>query len=838
MAVVVTVAGALAHPASGQERPSAEAPFERLRVEAGALRGLNGDLLGSWGSARGGFLHLALPWGGGELGGRLELVRHPALALEPGDLDEARALVGWAWPLPLSERVDARFGGELGVDYFRLPRPDNPLETEVMAGLLAEAAWRVWGPWRLALGVRRRWTFTEPRLRRDALTAGLGRDLRLPAAGGRLLGGDLPESASPVPTSSATIAPSDIADGPPSIVPAAIGGARWAAVVEDVPGWSTSSVDGVTVRVAPPGAPSAEAARVVVRLDGWEVPLDLLGVTALERLPVEPTSVEGIEVRPGGVAGRPGADAVVDLVSRPLPPGGTMHVSVLGANATGDGGPRALVVEGAPNVESLAWGVAARGGWSSEAVALRTEGAVHRRWVSELPVFARHFAAVDPDVRWPWVEVRRGRVALEADVGPLRHRATLAGSRMDDFFLLPGLPREVPGAASLSTAWLDGRGRLPGAWSLAYGLGRTINTLVVTENRLERELDWRESLSSGRVELRRETGGLALRLERRRVRTGVPLADAADASVVLDGDVSLALGRRDGALRLDLTAAALRDDGRWGGAGSGALVRGTSATVSGLRLSGEAAPPGIRGGLWLQEARGLGLLERWGAGSADRASRLPPLRRISAEAWHRRATDASWVEVRARADRTAGWWLPRADVGVGDGIPFLAGPLGVATDAEGLLGWLDVRYGWSRGPLDGWGSHAVRGVLDGDRVLEEAHETLPRHRSVHHARWLVREDLALTARLEARSGTRHEAFRDAGSLFPAVLSGGAWLDVGARKALLDGRGELELVVRDVLDRELATHPLAGTPGLTLEVLGRVRLGSQPSPGVSSERRRR
>ena len=214
-------------------------------------------------------------------------------------------------------------------------------------------------------------------------------------------------------------------------------------------------------------------------------------------------------------------------------------------------------------------------------------------------------------------------------------------------------------------------------------------------------------------------------------------------------------------------------------------------------------------------------------------------KRWSAEAWHRAGAGGAWVELRGRLDRTRGWWLPRVDAVERDRIPFPAGPVVLATAASGDLGWLAATYGWVRGPLSGSGSHTVRGVLSGDDALERAHAALPRHRSVHRVRWRPLPDVALGARLEARSGARWADFATAGPLFDGTLAGGAWLDLSAEKALLAGRGAVEVRVLDVLDREMRLHPLAGTPGLTLEVLGRLRLGAQSSgPGASSESLRR
>ena len=823
-AALVWALASLAPAAAAAQPVPRPAPFETLRVEMGGLRGLGGDVLEAWGPARGGFLYLGAPWGGGELGGRVELVRHAARGGTGGDLDEARALVGWARGLPLPGPFALRLGGELGVDYLRLPRDDNPLETEVVAGLAAGLSWRVTDAWSLAAGLQRRWTFTDPTLRRDAATLGLSRTFGLPRRAREALGGR-PPGVSPAPPGAAPAAQ------PYATLPVPLpDGLRWAAVLADVSGWSTRTVDGVAVGVAPPGTPSAGAGHLAVRVDGWELPLELLGVLAPDRLPIEPGSVAGLAVRPGFAAGRPGADAVLDVTTRAVPRGLSVRLGAHGANATGDGGPRAVVVGEGPNVESLEWGYGGGFSWGGGHADVQAEGSHHRRWVSELPVFRRNFEAVDPEVRWPWVDVRRGRVAARAAAGAFRIDATAGGSRIDDFVLLPGLPREVPASSTLTAAWVRGEGDVGAGRMLGWWLGRATQGMETTENRLGRTLDWHETVSSGRVSIGRGRGGVGLTLERHASRAGVALSDDVDGRVAADAHGTLDLGASG--LDLALTGSGLRHDGRWGGSASAALVHAVSGSETGLRLAGEVAPPASREGLWLAEGRGLGVLERWGIGGPSPAEPPTALRRGVVEAWHRRGDARGWAELRGRLDRAEGWWLPRLDVVTEEGVPGAAGPLELDTEAGGVLGWLGVRYGWSYGTLEGWGDHAVRGVLDGDAALERAHASLPRHRSVHRLRWRPVDDLAVTARLEARSASRHEGFRDAGPLFPADLPGGAWLDLGATKGLLGGRASLEMVVRDVLDRELATHPLAGTPGLTLEVLGRVRLGAQPEPDPS------
>ncbi len=154
-------------------------------------------------------------------------------------------------------------------------------------------------------------------------------------------------------------------------------------------GWDLSSIEGFVLRATPPGAPLSERATYAVFIDGVFVPLDQLGATHANRLPISLEDVERvtIDARPTITRGRFAHGAIRIETRRPDHSLELRARHVVGSE-TGDPGPFQFTELATPNVE--------RFGFDSHAtLGGRTGGGTGAAWGSASGRIARHYAS-DP----------------------------------------------------------------------------------------------------------------------------------------------------------------------------------------------------------------------------------------------------------------------------------------------------------------------------------------------------------------------------------------------------------------------------------------------------------
>ena len=156
------------------------------------------------------------------------------------------------------------------------------------------------------------------------------------------------------------------------------------------------------------------------------------------------------------------------------------------------------------------------------------------------------------------------------------------------------------------------------------------------------------------------------------------------------------------------------------------------------------------------------------------------------------------------------------------GLPSHEGTLAFDPGARGEVGVVRAEMAWSPDRrLEIRGHYRWAGTLSGDDAFRSSRAAIPRHRWVQRVTWRPLPDLWMALRADARSDARWEAYRAMGR---ELVPGGTRLGPSAGKDLWAGRARVQGRLGDLLDEEIALHPLGAAPGLTLAVEGAVRIG--------------
>jgi hypothetical protein len=121
---------------------------------------------------------------------------------------------------------------------------------------------------------------------------------------------------------------------------------------------------------------------------------------------------------------------------------------------------------------------------------------------------------------------------------------------------------------------------------------------------------------------------------------------------------------------------------------------------------------------------------------------------------------------------------------------------------------LETRYRWV-------------GAFSRDVQLLQAWRAHPSHRVTHRVLWTPRADLRVGLAAEASSASRWAGYEGLGV---DHLPGEVLLDGWIEKSLWEGRLRVHGRLSDLLDREIALHPLGAAPGLSLTLGGTMQVG--------------
>ncbi len=844
--LVTLVAGTLtAAPLAAQEPDPA--PFSALTL---SLRGSGGWLDSrsdaSWTAGPGLGIGASTPLGPAlgpvrsrlELGADLEAYRaRPGAGVPDFTTLHPYLELGADLPLPLGLTVSPGLRG--GAAVFRFSgEPENPTETELAAGASFRLSWALHGRWRAEAGVVRRWLLTRPGTRTSRSFLGVSRSVDPPGALRRFLAGPAgPEE----PRGSADRRRQGPGSGTVLLTRgdlAASGATRLDDLLELLPGWDVTTVDGYTLRTSPGSLVPFGRQAWRLEVDGMPVETAILGVPSINRLPLVPGDLASVRAvsGPTGRGGR-ASDGTIRLETRRPGPGFSLRVRGLIANETGDPGPHRYTRPGRPNVHKSAFGTALRAGWCG------------REWSVSGTQTVQYRTHTDPIIRdrvesvvmgFPDVIQLGGTLRVERRGADGEDRLLVAGSRHRDFLFLPEVALEIPTRTLFLHAGAAGHRSLGGPLRLEYSgrLGR--NTAEDHDAWGDLELDWTADEAEGEVTLAHRRDGrvlsLGVGLLRRTVRSARlgPSRDGGTASETVGTVTTRAVRSGNATSRLEarasLTASAGGDVGgevRLGhrrAVGDEVVLDGGVST--GRRIPADDPRP------WRWRVRGWEGLERLGArisgtepGGTGRwlsldakAEWTPSSGSTLGIAWIlRREWNATFAERRLRTIEPPD--VPRLAVLL---VPRVSGTVTTLalTGRTRLHPRLSFELHGSR-----------RMILAGDATYRRVLESI-RDADVRAVLdWDPAPDLGVRLSVDHRGGSRWPAFAgpgEKGSEGTAAISPElppyTTVNVTARKWLGQRRIRVTLRVRNLLDASVRHHPAGARFGPTAYLSGELLVG--------------
>jgi hypothetical protein len=836
--MALSVGLGVALPAHAQDTLS----FATVDVAVGVSTSLSSGAMGAqWRRTPGPLLALTTPYGPGVLRFSLEVSRLRGGAGLP-DLLEVFPTVEWGGALSLPRGVRASAVGGIGALVMHVEQERNPTEIEMALTATMEVRSGLGGAWSVGTGATARRVLLSRPLNQTGLFVTLGRRVRVPPGIRKAAASPALPPLSTTPRrvegpSEAGALESGSSGHAVSLDLQALrdrGVLRLAEILEALPAWERSTVDHRTFRLSAPGLLPLAEGRTSILIDGIPVPVQLLGSTTLDRLPLGVETLGSIEsvTVPGLIGGQFVDGGLLALRTRlPSANGLEVYGGALAENPTGDPGYLLYTDSTVSNVDKLGTGYEVGARWRLGAIG----GAAGFRYSSDLVTDARlngrTLSLRDPRVAYPVIRTRAPWVSLRLSGGEWgEHELRAGGSSRMDYFFLPSLGFEVPTQSTLHHVGAAGTMAATATIRWTYRAHAGWNRLERSPNYLDLDFDLATRSLGGQTALGLENRSSSLWV-------GGGIDDETAESGLLPSDLrrTTARGYVSGSIelgeaRLGVDAELRRSEGTMGSAvglrGSAPLGSGATARWIGWRVRSAGQPLDH---FWALHGGGYGFLE--GAGVQVEVQTPPrPYHEtgIRVEVGGVRIGSVELVPF-ARVSSVEGMTLARASYVVRDRRPRPAGPVTVDGSASsgvvvaGIEGrWepserfrAESRYRWS-------------GTVSGEPEVRDASRALPAHRFTQRIVWAPRGDLRLAFVAEGSSATIWTGYLESGGeRIPSSLMTSAWLE----KALWEGRVSLYARLRDLLDQHRPLHPLGAAPGLSFAVGASARLGTsaEPSP---------
>ncbi len=571
--------------------------------------------------------------------------------------------------------------------------------------------------------------------------------------------------------------------------------------------WDVVTVDEYTWRAAAGALEPLQDDGWAVMLDGHELEPALLGVLALERLPVDPGALDSVvfTAAPVLAAGALRGRGLVELYTSRPRPGPSARARYATGSETGDPGPFAFLPGAVPNRDRFGHDAAlglAYGGrrWH---VAAGLGLGVH---VATDPAIAARLAATG---RFPRIERTAPSLRAGFSSAAGAHEALAGRSTLDDWIRIEAYGAEIPIRSTLDHAAAGGWIGVGGS-RLSYRTGyersqlaSTLGPLLAMEHRVARaEL----AVSRGGVDRARRAG---MALVHRDTRVAGGLGDPTTLELRTFGALAWRPGSAHGQ-ELALSA------GVAGGEliGGAALIhRWRAGRFDDLVLLLAVDLPSPAGtGLWSLAQRGDPWLGNAGVVSSI-DSGAPRARQAS--------VDLGWAHhVSPRLSLSGGLFyrafrsgfLARRELGFDTDLLAWRGPVEVVAGRAGQVGGIsagaELAVG-SKASVSAW--YRARAVLSGGGAVRAAWSAHPVHAGGLDLRYAPARGFELTGQARVRGAIDRAEYAGTGPLAAAGARTGAAVtaDLGAHKWLWGRRVRAGLVARNIFDARDVTHPEGG-----------------------------
>lgn len=572
--------------------------------------------------------------------------------------------------------------------------------------------------------------------------------------------------------------------------------------------WDVLSMDEYTWRGAPAPMTPFEDDAWTVLVDGLPLDPGLLGVAALERLPLHLDAIDSLEFveAPRLASGVLADRGLLHIRTRRPAPGLSVEARYTTGSETGDPGPFEFVPPAPENRDRYGHdaGLAAAYGGGAWYVAGGLGLGEH---ITTDPAIAGRLAPSGSRTR---IERTAPSLRLGLNAAGGIHTLLLGQSRLDDNFRLEAFGTELPARSTLDYAGLTGSAPLRSS-ELRYRLtaeGAEVQSSVGT---VEPRLDFGRTTLKAEVELALGgTGGhdlVGFGVAHRNVRTHYVLRD--DPALVFRTFGSLgwrlteSIGQR---LSLELEAGA-------GDFGAGVILeqewRASAREAVSLVLAGNRRLREDDEGLYALTARGYDWLRDAGVPVVFEGPDDAPRAATVTAAWERVLAGGLALRLTGFYQAFTADYLARRELSFDSQQFAWRGPLRLESGRRGEVGGLQLGgEGALSRVLAVRASYRVRWVISGGAAIEDAWDRVPHHSSRVHLAYTPVPGLALWGGLAYRGETRWAEYPGAVGSTPRALS----LDLSVGKEFWDRRLRASLALRNLFDSSVQFHPEGATAG--------------------------
>jgi hypothetical protein len=594
--------------------------------------------------------------------------------------------------------------------------------------------------------------------------------------------------------------------------------------------WHVSPVDGFTSEVSARGLAPLEQQTCKVMLNGHLVNLSALGTTSLNRLPVDITWIDSIEVF-----------SVPQFHGGEFVTGGLVHIhtnsperalSIRGryalGNEIGDPGPFRFTPMATENVTRVG---------PDRSIGVSYAAA---RWYAEAGVVGHHYPLTDPAIAERissvagWVsEISHRAYMARIGVNLLggTHEAFYAVSSFNDYFFLRPFGRELPTENHLKNASINGSIPLTDHDRVQYRIVRTVNRLSESENRFDLDFDWNQRTSIALVEAIHAAPASELKigagLRSAKVNTRYSLTKDGFAIPRLHGEFTHAISDR-------ITQ-------RYGAAvafGSGSVgvealvhhrIRVTARHTldANVTFSQRLAEDDAR--IWYWMDHGYGFLTDAGV-DVSVEGEDDGHRQVTADlSYSVSATDALQVHLGTFVRWFSNVRLTEQSFRFDPSDKSFSSPVTLNT-RSGQVGGVDVLASWEPVPhLAMSAYYRVQGPVGGDRLFRDAWSSIPPHKIQSRLRFSPVDGFSIWGRLGYHSATEYPAFRNAeaesGGEYSGTVDDLVFLDMAVEKWLAGKTLRLSLGLSNVLNQPKRGHPIGDRFDMTAVLQGEVHINS-------------
>ena len=617
-----------------------------------------------------------------------------------------------------------------------------------------------------------------------------------------------------------------VADGAPAVIGRRVldsealkeaGVARLSDIMLLIDGWAPVTVDGFSWQSSSWGLDPLQTQQWIVLVDGVRVDINLLGVTSLNRLPVNAGQVDSVEVV-----------SVPQFYQGEFIDGGLIHIftksdgektelrgTAFSGNETGDPGPYRYTEYTSPNVDKIGPDFAVDGVYGVGNAYAGAEYNKQRHYATDAATRDRNFAIAAGE--YPQLNLNGGAAAIGGKLFGGWLHGFFGSSKFEDFFFYKPYGREIPVVSRLTTTGLRGYHSPGSKLHLNYRFVFTENELGQRKNSLDLDFDWKintlraEFDVSGELGKSRNRAGVSV--ERHEAVTSYVLSknDFVLTRFFADTDIEFAQGYRQ---RFGVSATSGENDVSFD-AMTAAKYRVNRKHRLDVVLAYTERRPERDGRIWFWRERGYGFLDDAGvAVTTDKP--METARKITFDGtlssdpggvynWMVSAFYRDFKDYQLEAQRFA---FDHDEQAFGGPVHLRAGEGGAVTGGEAVF---EIRPD-PRVRLRT--SYRSQTAVSGDIFFMRQWDAIPTHQFRQYASYSPVPNFTIWARLGYMSGTEWYDYRDAeaqtGGRYSGSIDGFVVLDAAVQKWFWHRRIRGSLLFTDLLNQSPRYHPIGAS----------------------------